>query len=46
MDVTKDNASHDPVYRRGIGRPGCAFRFTMTRPSITAVNTDNEYLLN
>lgn len=45
MDATKDNAVHDPVYHRGIGRPGCALRFTMTRPSIAAVNADNEYLL-
>lgn len=45
MDATKDNAGHDPVYYRGMGRPGCALRFTMTRPSIAAVNADNEYLL-
>lgn len=44
MDATKDSAGHDPVYYRGMGRPGCALRFATTRPSITAVNADNEYL--
>jgi len=46
MHATKDNVSHGSVYRRGIGRPGCTLRLTMTRPSIAAVNADNEYLLN
>ena len=46
MDATKENAGIGLVYRLGIGRPGCALRFNMTRPSIAEVNTDNEYLLN